>query len=502
MAKKASRVHYSGIGTFIDDTQANRIQAFGSSSRLTTEDMRELGTLNIVEIVDDVPQVDISIDQNENGTNDLLALLSNRSYGCNVVAVPSGSQIGSASIKVLPGSYIINGERVFFEGTVLSVPTSGNQKVFLKPEVSGNAIAKVAVATSVTAGCIEIANFTGKPVLTQADIVDARPFKTVKERDFELANVDIFVPVKQAGDGDVIKRSMYMEKAYINNLDLSFQTSGVATASYRLETDNKRWFLNDNAQIIVDQIKASAGTTVGLTRTPSPLVNGNKILHLSVNGTPKTEGTDFTVAGTTVTFSSALTAGSLVKARYCSNTGGAFFVPVPVAENPHPELAGGIRQGQIEIFLTDSTSRLVRVQSVRISLPLTREALAELGSIKPYDRPMTLPVNTSITLEFRDSDLEMLARFAGYANIDTVDEIALEDLVKNMGLIVKIYRESDVKRQKLPAGHPDKFAIKTITLNNLIPQSESWDVRIDSDATQTFEFMNHNVTISDEIVPN
>src|SRR5206468_8397650 len=97
---KATRVRYSGTAPFIDDTQANRVQALGSSSRLTTDDVKELGTLNIVEVVDDVPQVDVSIDSNENGTNEILALLSQSGYGCQVSATPlsgSSSSIGSTT---------------------------------------------------------------------------------------------------------------------------------------------------------------------------------------------------------------------------------------------------------------------------------------------------------------------------------------------------------------------------------------------------------------------
>jgi hypothetical protein len=463
--------------------------------------MKELGTLNIVEIVDDVPQVDISIDQNENGTNDLLGLFSNKGYGCNVVAVPSGGAIGSAQVKVLPGSYIFNGQRIFFEGTTLTSPTSSLQRVYLKGEVAGGAVAKVGITGgSVPAGAIEIANFTGNANITQANILDVRPFSSIRELDFELAYVDIFVPVKQSGDGDVVKRTMYLEKAYVNNIDFNFQTSGVATTSYRLETDNKRWFLNDNAQIIVDPIKATAGTSLTLSNTPSVLANGNKLLCLYKNGTKLTEGTDFTVSGTAVTLTSAAVAGDLFKARYTSATGGSFFSPVPTAENPHPELAGGLKQGQIELYLSDNTgTRVSRVNSARISMPLTRDQLAELGSLKPYDRPMQLPVNTSVSIELRDSDLEMMARLAGFTNLANVDEIALEDLVKNLGLVIKLYRESDIKRAKLPAGHPDKYAVKTFTVNNLIPQSENWDVRVDSDATQSFEFLAHNLLVSDKV---
>lgn len=497
---KATRVRYSGIAPFVDDTQVNRVQAMGSSSRLTTEDMKELGTLNIVEIVDDVPQVDISIDQNENGTNDLLALLANKAYGCNVMAVPSGTAIGTNKVQILPGSYIANGQRIFFEGITLTVPPSGGQKIYLLPEVAGGAVAKSGVNTSPPAGAIILATVSGSAVTKQADIVDNRSFSEIKELDYELAYVDIFVPVKQSGDGDVIKRTMYMEKAYVNSIDLSFQTSGVATASFRLETDNKRWFLNQNAQIVVDQFKATAGSTVVLTQTPAVLANGKYTLCVYKGANRLVEGTDYNVAGSTVTFTSALVAGDLVKVRYTSLNGGSFFVPVPVAENPHPELAGGIKNGQVELYLSDNTTnRVTRVQSTRISLPLNREQLLEIGSLRPYDRPLQLPVNSTVSVELRDSDLEMMARLAGYANLSNAKEIAIDDLVKNMGLVVAIYRENDVKRAQYPAGHPDKFPIKVYKVKNLIPQGENWDVRVDSDATQTFEFMAHNLTVSDKI---
>ncbi|RPK20066.1 hypothetical protein [Paenibacillus xylanexedens] len=500
MANRPTRVRYSGVGAFVDDVQANRIQAFGSSSRLTTEDMKELGTLNIVEIVDDVPQVDVSIDQNENGTLDLFALLANKPYGCQVVAVPDGSAIGTNQVKVLAGVYkTASGHPIFFEGATIAVPTGNSQTVYLKPEVTGGGTAKVGVGTSLPTGGIALATVAGSNVIKQADIVDTRPFGEVSHLDFELANVDIFVPVKQSGSGDDVKRTMYMEKAFVNNVDYNFQTQGTVTASYRLETDNKRWFLNDGAQVIVDNIKATAGLTASLTATPNQLANGYYMLKLYKNGNPLEEGTDFTVANKVVTFTTALVAGDLIKARYTAATGGAFFSPVPIAETPHPELAGGLKEGQVEIFLSDkANSRVARIQSARISLPLTREQLKELGSLRPYDRPMQLPVNTSITLEFKDSDLEMMARFAG-KDPATVREIAIEDLVKDMGLTIKLYRENDVARAKLPAGHPSKFAIKTFTVQNLIPQNENWDARVDSDATQTFEFMAHNLTVSDKI---
>jgi hypothetical protein len=257
--------------------------------------------------------------------------------------------------------------------------------------------------------------------------------------------------------------------------------------------------LNNGAQLIVDQYKSAGGSTLTLSQTPNQLNNGNYTLKVIKNGSPLTEGTDYTVAGTTLTLTSAAVAGDLFKVRYTSSTGGQFTSPVPAVETPHPELAGGLKEGQIEIYLSDNTSnRMTRVQSARISMPLTRDQLMELGALYPYDRPLQLPVNVNLTLEFKDSDLEMFARFAG-ESLATANEIAITDLLKNMSLTVKLYRENDVTRAKLPAGHPSKYAIKTFTVNNIIPQNENWDVRVDSDATQTFEFLAHNLTMSDRL---
>jgi hypothetical protein len=504
---KASRVRYTGTAPFIDDAQGNRIQALGSSSRLSTEDIKELGTLNIVEVVDDVPQVDVSVDANENGTNELLGLLSNKGFGCQVEAVPSGGAIGTLQLKVNPGSYYAKGQRVLFEGTTVTASGSGAQVVYLQPTVSTDAVAnKVGIAASAPGGAIPIATVTPvSNIIAQSNIVDNRTWASISASDFELAKADMYVPVKQSDGTNNIGRTMYMERVFANNIDLSFQVQGVATASYRLETDNKRWFLNNASQMVVDEFKTTTATALTLTYTPYTLANGNKTLKVTKNGVQLVEGTDYTVASATLTLTSAPATGDLVKVRYVtSGTNGKFFAPVPALETPHPDLAGGLKEGQIELYLvandltTVDSARTTRIQTARISAPLQREPLAELGSMYPYDRPLSLPLNISVSLELKDSDLELMARFAGYSNLASANEIALDDLVKDKGLLVKIYRETDVKRAKLPAGHVDKYAIKTIYIKNLIPQSESWDVRVDSDATQSFEFMAHNLTITDK----
>src|SRR5690606_14588843 len=91
---------------------------------------------------------------------------------------------------------------------------------------------------------------------------------------------------------------------------------------------------------------------------------------------------------------------------------------------------GGLRQGQVEVYLVDpdvSTDyeMSLRLQSVNVSATLNREALSQLGNLKPYDRPVTFPIEITTAVETTAGDLETFAKFAGKGD-DFEDENALD----------------------------------------------------------------------------
>lgn len=73
----ADRVTYRGTQLFLNDKPLHRVSAFGSSSSFNKEDLLELGSQGLVEIIDDIPNVDISLDVNEYGSIQTLNLLAN-----------------------------------------------------------------------------------------------------------------------------------------------------------------------------------------------------------------------------------------------------------------------------------------------------------------------------------------------------------------------------------------------------------------------------------------
>jgi len=520
---KPSRTRFFSTALWADEVQLNRVQQLGSTSRLNQADIEELGNLNILEFVDEVPTVDITVDTNEYGSTLTLGAFTNMGYGCNVVAIPSGTGInsapGTAAFQIYPGSYYVNGIRVFFNGvTSVSVP-SGNTyyTVSLSPNPNANpqwvltqGSAGATSAPPAPSGNIPIASFSvgANGVVLQANIQDLRPWNQITLLDFEYAKADLYVPIKRPRDSN-IERTMYMANCYVDRLDFSYQTKGIATENYTLETDNKKWLLQQASNIYRDQfyVTASGTTTFTLTYPPTELQNGQYTLlaRYGTNGVGYvlTEGVDFVVSGQTVTLQGfSANAGDILNFRYATASGGTFFNPVPTVITSHPTPAGGLEEGQLELFLSDdSTNEVLRVQSVRISAQLRRDVLSQLGQYRPYDRPLDLPVQVTVSVQVLDSDLDLWARLAGIsysptAGMGAVNVISLEDFKKTLGLTMKIYRETDIIRSHLPAGHPAQYPLKTITINELIPTDEQWNVRVGSDATQTLSFKAYNMTVT------
>ena len=64
---KPTRIQHGGVGVYLHDKQADRIQTFGSSTALNTEDIKEVGNKNIVEVVDGIPTIDVTLDGTSTG---------------------------------------------------------------------------------------------------------------------------------------------------------------------------------------------------------------------------------------------------------------------------------------------------------------------------------------------------------------------------------------------------------------------------------------------------
>lgn len=527
---RPTRIKPGGVGVFANDAQLDRVQAFGSSHRVDPEELKEVGNVYIVETVDGVPTVDITLDTNEYASVKTIATLANKQRDYGWVFVKPNASTGT-SVTVDSGEYFMNemlysltaAADVALSTDILALTATQKQIVVLsvKPSGSSSSITKtlgtafttdtVAAATTNTpvtpAGELKVAEIqieNGQTTITQDYIRITHDLVSVVEKDFETAYVDFSVPVKETGDSttaDAITRTQYVENAYVNRYDFNYTADGVATENFSLETDNKRWFLNTCSNIVCDRFVTTAGANQAYTLTQTPVkayTTYTTCLYVGVydtvtdTWTELTETTDYTVSGTTLTLIADRGAGKIAKARYTAAAGGRFFKILPKTKENYPYPAGGLKGGQLEIYLSDDASNKVqRIQGINGSLELTRDALYEIGAKKSYGRPLQLPVPVTLNIETTASDLEDFARLCG-KTFATVKELSSSDFLKNLDVTIKLYRDDDVKRAKLPVN--SRKPLKTITINNISITEDGGEVRVDSNMTQTYAARADNLT--------
>jgi len=80
MPTKPTRIKHSALAILFNDIQLDRGTSFGCTGALNTEEIREIGNIGIVEILDGIPTVDATCDTNEYGSIKTIAALANKKF--------------------------------------------------------------------------------------------------------------------------------------------------------------------------------------------------------------------------------------------------------------------------------------------------------------------------------------------------------------------------------------------------------------------------------------
>jgi hypothetical protein len=504
-----NRIIYASQSVWVNGQILYRIQSLGSTTSFTSEDVFEIGHLDIIDVVDDVPAVAITLNSNDFGDLKTLATLA---------------QIASAKIGMTVSGTIDNANL-----------KSGSTYLH------GVSMADFAV----TCG-----NLTG---------------------------VTMWAPVQSECDlgtlADNIDQTLFLDEVYVNSLEFSYTTGANATENYGAETDNKTWLLNDGRFVNYFDVTVTSGiVTAGYidlvadasmdTDTVIPTLSTGNIgfLRKNTDGAPAvtlfdeslTTSTNIEVtigvasANTTFVYHAAeqrlylpdvspLVAAAdqvqiVIAADKYSTPVNNYFDLLEATERPND--IGALRQGQVEIYIVDPDSgssfdNAWRLTGATVSADLTREPLTELGHLGPYDRPLTLPIPLTVTIDSTAGDLRNWAKIAGHLeeyDLDpsTLDDIDLTDLMnkENLILVVKVYKQTDEEaggtcssRKALTiydaAGDTDWYmddgvpgnyssttdterSLKTIVVKNLKITDEGMTLDVGANATQTFGFRANN----------
>jgi len=500
-----NRTIYGSQSVWCNGNVLYRVQTLGSTTTFTSEDIFELGHLDIVDVVDDVPAVAVTLNTNDFGDVKTMAILS----------------------QVVPAKLAMS-----------STATDNNANLVV---VSGTQLAET--STYLHGACL--ADF--------AIVCGALP------------GVSIWAPVQEECDlgtlANNVDQTLYMDEVFVNSLEFGYTTGANATENYGAETDQKMWLLNDGRFVnweefdgddftggTPDEVTLSTAVTTLSDGNPGFLrsdVNGNRAVtfyddatnemtnYQVVAGVAATAGmfvynsigdklykpTDLTISGTGDKVFALYAA-----AEYGAGTSNAYFTALSDASRP--EGIAAIRQGQVEIYIVSdsdtSYTNAWRLTGCTITSDLTREPLAELGHLGPYDRPLTLPVPITVTIDTTAGDLEHWARFADkYADFeaDTLDDLSLADLMReeDLKLVVKVFYQTDEEAggtgssrtvvtgsdligeeyfsdgvKGIYSNGNTERALKTIVVEHLKMTDEAYTLDMGTNATQTFGFRSTN----------
>jgi len=502
-----NRIIYASQSVWCNGEVLYRVQSLGSTTTFTSEDLFELGHLDIVDVVDDVPAVAVTLNTNDFGDVRTLAILA---------------QLSPAKRDMDETASDSNANLVVVSGTDYT-----ETNTFLH----GVALADFAVVCG---------NLPG--VSLWAPVQDECSLGTLDN------NID---------------QSLFLDELYVNSLEFGYTTGANATENYGAETDMKMWLLNDGRFINFDSWTMTGGETyVDLT-----LASGNAVADLSFGRGFLRKDTDGTEAVTFFDDSAnevvnypvedggaphttelifryeaaghrlhiptglVMAAGDRIEAVYAadaygSTTANTYFTTLDDVNRP--DMLGALRQGQVEVMIVDPNNVgsdyeiAWRLTGCTITSDLTREPLMELGHLGPYDRPLTLPIPITVTVDTTAGDLENWAKISGKLaefNADTLDDISLGDLMaeEDLKLVVMVYAQTDEEaggtgsNRTVSAGSPlvgqsywvdgvegtysatdTERPLKTILVEHLKITDEGATLDMGANMTQTFGFRSTN----------
>lgn len=491
-----NRITYASQSVWANGELLYRVQSLGTTTTFTSEDIFELGHLDIVDIVDDVPSVAVTMNTNDFGDVKTLATLAQVALGRKTMT----ANASQTNANLVSGATYLHGV----------------------------CLADFAVVCGNLPGVTMWA-----PVQSQCDIGT-------------LANN--------------IDQTLFLDDVFVNSLEFSYTQGANATENYGAETDNKMWLLN-NGRFVNYLDTTVSGTDVAngyivladmgydATSTIPTLSTGNLgFLRKDANGNSAVTFYDASTvdmkniavqAGTSADVSAfvfdtsngrlwfpsglAVSAGDIVQMVFSADKYSApmnkYFSLLTASERPNS--VGTLRQGQVEIYLYDPSvggnlENMWRLTGATLSVELTREPLSELGRLGPYDRPLTMPIPITATIESTAGDLENWAKFAGQ-DFTAIDDIDLTDLMTkdNLILVIKVFRQTDEEAGGTGSGRKaltingdwymedgvagtyalatnKERALKTIIVKNLKITDEGMTLDMGANATQTFGFRSNN----------
>jgi hypothetical protein len=242
----------------------------------------------------------------------------------------------------------------------------------------------------------------------------------------QLKSVDVIGHIRDVSTQNVVN-ALYVKRGAITGMDLSFGVAANSTVTYTVTSTSKKEL---KQPVVYDSLTISAASGVTLSATPTFLARtSGYILDAYSNSSAAylNEGTDYTVAGTAVTFTNP-TIGDTVWFTYCNATAQAFAA----LDNVAPAAI----QGKY-VPLKINLSKIDRVQSATIKVAMASEQINEMGALGvPVSTEIGIPqVTGDITVLKTDNDILNLITGQSASSVESDISYAVNTLPLKIQLL-------------------------------------------------------------------
>ena len=310
---------------------------------------------------------------------------------------------------------------------------------------------------------------------------------------FDEAVVDFTLQVTSGTNTDALAYTTWFGSQFLTGYSANFSVDGNATESFTTEGELKRNFLNTyrDTRVISGAYTSSTSFT-----TPTNLQTGYTPLMITVDNEVTNDikisspQHTITLTGAVVTASPALDIknGQRFRLIYAKNVADSFSNLTST-----PDGLAGLRTGMTDVILryySGGKEKTLRLQSVSLDVSLDREELNQLGSDTAYSRSLTRPIDVSISIEAKTSDLEEYAKFAnqetGFDN-DSLNWIDVADYSNDATLEVDMYKNE--------TNHSKANFLKKYVVSGLSLATDNIEVTAGSDGTTSWTFSADNFQI-------
>lgn len=460
---KPEKVQSSGVTVFCDGVILKRVQNFGSNADISREQIQELGNEGVVQYIADSPEVTITLETNEVGSTDTMALVTDQLIDYTIDDHDNGPllgigrwyvQSGSSNAKTITQSNMLNGycsitANINNDGTSAARTVVMNHcavtGINLNYDVNGNASENYTLTADNKTWFLNDAG----PVRCYKPI-----FNQIAYTDSGLGFTDLASCIP---DGSTVL-AIGINNTILRSRNIGGTNQGNATFTT---------YEDGNGSTDVVSANAFYATSVALS---TPWV------------------------------STSATSSDRVWIYYRSQ--GTGWEAQDVATNPGFELEspsgalGAIRRGYITPYLwntdTDNVGtstaagRALRLQTVSIDIAPSEDKLYELGTDGFYGVVKQTPIPITVNVTANDADLEYFAMAVStaYANTD-VKTLTVDDF--NGYNALKIFVYQDKAKTTL---------LKTILLDSMYVSSDNFSVSIGDNATHEMSFECDNITIT------